>query len=157
MLIRRATPDDAGSACDVLRRSIAELCHADHGGKADLIESWLANKTPENVRAWIADPDNRVLVACVGAAIAGVGAVSRSGHISLNYVAPQFRFRGVSKGLLARLEEEARKLGARTCTLSSTETARKFYRSAGYVADGPSARAREGVGGYPMRKRLQAT
>jgi hypothetical protein len=45
MHLRQAETEDAAAACAVLRRSIAELCHADHGGN----EKWLSNKTVENV------------------------------------------------------------------------------------------------------------
>ena len=152
MQIREAKPDDAESTCMVLRRSIIEL--ADHGGDALLIEWWLANKTPEQVRAWITDPASHVFVACREEAIIGVGAVTSSGHVTLNYVAPDYRFQGVSKAILARLEVEAKKRGAKSCTLGSTETARSFYRSAGYVEKSSPARGREGLAAYPMSKRL---
>lgn len=55
MEIRRATPEDAEAACQVLRRSITELCIADHQGDAQSLAAWLANKTPENVRRWTAN------------------------------------------------------------------------------------------------------
>jgi hypothetical protein len=54
MRIREARSDDAPAACVVLRRSITELCHADHGGDEVLLEKWLSNKTVENVTRWIA-------------------------------------------------------------------------------------------------------
>jgi GNAT superfamily N-acetyltransferase len=154
MHIREAMLDDAESACCVLRRSIVELCQADHGGDAKTIDTWLVNKTPENVRAWIASPGGHVFVACVEGSIAGVGAVTTAGNVTLNYVAPEHRFRGVSKAILTRLEEEAKRLGATICTLHSTKTARSFYRSAGYVEAGSPDPRQQGIAGYPMTKRL---
>jgi hypothetical protein len=49
MLIRHAKIEDARAACAILRRSIVELCHVDHGGDEVLLGKWLSNKTVENV------------------------------------------------------------------------------------------------------------
>jgi hypothetical protein len=57
--------------------------------------------------------------------------------------------------LLYALEGRALQLGHRRCTLLSTETARRFYLSAGYVEDGPPQRKFGAVSSYPMSKRLQ--
>ncbi len=48
MEIRDATPDDAIAGCEVLKRSIAELCAADHESKPAILAQWLGNKTTEN-------------------------------------------------------------------------------------------------------------
>ena len=61
--IRIAVAADAPTACEVLRRSITELCVADHSHDPEILGRWLANKTPEIVASWIARPDNSVLVA----------------------------------------------------------------------------------------------
>ena|SRR5262249_38599170 len=45
MYIRQAKTEDAPAACAVIRQSIAELCHADHGGDDVLLGKWLPNKT----------------------------------------------------------------------------------------------------------------
>jgi GNAT superfamily N-acetyltransferase len=154
MEIRRAIVDDAEAACDVLRRSISELCQADHLGDPDKIEPWHASKTPENVRVWITMPSNCVLVALINGKIAGVAASSGGNHVTLNYVAPEFRYRGVSKALLARLELHAKKAGAEFCTLKSTKTALAFYQSAGYVERSADDGA-ESASCYDMAKKLQ--
>ncbi len=130
--IREARLEDAAAACDVLRRSITELCAADHNNNPASIAGWLANKTPENVAAWISDPGNGVYVAINDARIDGIAAMNRTGRISLNYVSPDARFKGVSKALLAALERKARDVGLAQCTLESTRTALRFYRAAGY-------------------------
>ncbi len=106
MQIRRATAEDADAACRILRRSITELCGADHHGDAETLAQWLANKTPDNMRRWIAQ--THVFVAAEGERLPGVGAINDAGEIMLNYVAPEARFRGVSKAMLARLESCAR-------------------------------------------------
>jgi len=63
MEIRDTTMDDAAQACEVLRRSISELCFADHRNDPAILDRWLANKTPENVAAWITNTEDSVLVA----------------------------------------------------------------------------------------------
>src|SRR5882757_9842767 len=60
--IRDATPDDAEAACDVLRRSISELCVADHGNDPAILNAWLGNKQPEIVAAWARQTGNSLLV-----------------------------------------------------------------------------------------------
>jgi GNAT superfamily N-acetyltransferase len=56
-----------------------------------------------------------------------------SGKITLNYVSPEARFRGVSKALVLQLEAQARALGLSECTVETTQTALRFYQSLGYV------------------------
>ena len=132
MEIRVAHTGDAEQACMVLRRSIQELCHADHNGDAARLADWLSNKTPENMAAWIRNPQSLVFVATEGETILGVAAMTKTGKITLNYVSPDARFRGISKALIDRLEAQTRELGLDRCTLNSTETARQFYLSLGY-------------------------
>jgi GNAT superfamily N-acetyltransferase len=155
MEIRPAREDDAAAACETMRRSIAELCIADHKNDAAILSRWLANKTPENFLAWIARPSNCLLVAVEGDAVLAVGCVTDVGEITLNYVSPDARFRGVSRAMLKALEERARLCGNARCTLTSTGTARRFYQAAGYVEDAP-APFKFGMPDYPMSKPLVA-
>ena len=60
MDIREANAEDTEEACQVLRRSIIELCAADHRNDPTLLTAWLSNKTPANVAAWMRR-DRRVL------------------------------------------------------------------------------------------------
>jgi N-acetylglutamate synthase-like GNAT family acetyltransferase len=148
--IRPARAADATAACAVLRRSIAELCEADHRNDPQFLAAWLANKTPENVAAWIAADGNFVYIAFADGRIVGVAAMTRTGLITLNYVSPDARFKGVSKALLAELERKAAELGLAQCSLASTKTAQRFYRSAGFREQQGS----ETGGGIPMVKDL---
>jgi hypothetical protein len=61
MEIRDAVPEDAPAACEVIRRSISELCRADHLNDPVVPRRWLANKTPEMVASWIVQPCNSVI------------------------------------------------------------------------------------------------
>jgi GNAT superfamily N-acetyltransferase len=152
MKIRDALAEDASAACQVLRRSISELCVADHKNDPTILTRWLSNKTPEIVASWIAHPKTSVLVAVEGSTILAVGSVTNEGEITLNYVSPDARFRGVSRALLCALEARAIQRGNVRCTLTSTETARRFYLANGYVEDGTVAGKFGTCASYPMSK-----
>jgi GNAT superfamily N-acetyltransferase len=154
MKIRDATPDDAIAGCDVLRRSIAELCTADHKNDPAILARWLGNKTIDNFLAWAGQPDHSLLVAVEDDRILAVGSVTDAGTIGLNYVSPDARFRGVSRALLRALELRATERGNTRCNLTSTETARRFYLSNGYTESGSPSGAFGASSGYPMSKAL---
>jgi len=153
MQLREASLADAVAACEVMRRSIIELCGADHHDDSAILARWLANKTPEHFASWLAQADNHVFVAVEADQILGVGAVTDSGEITLNHVSPAARFRGVSRAMVAQLEARARELGNIACMLTSTETAQRFYRALGYVEQGPPKRL-FGTDGHPMARPL---
>jgi GNAT superfamily N-acetyltransferase len=153
MEIRDAVAGDAPAACDVMRRSIAELCVADHRNDPAILRRWLSNKTPAIFMSWIR-PGNSLLVAVEGDTILAVGSVTDAGEITLNYVSPDARFRGVSRAVLGALEARAVERGNVQCTLTSTETARRFYHANGYVEDGLPAGKFGMESGYPMSKLL---
>lgn len=155
MIVRPAHPDDAEAVTTVLRRSIIELCQADHRDDPATLERWLANKTPENVRTWIGDPGSRFLVADEEGRVLGAAAIQSSGRISLNYISPDARRRGVSKALVADLEARARALGHNACVLESTRTAIPFYRAIGYTEAGDPGPAFGTMLHFPMRKSLR--
>jgi GNAT superfamily N-acetyltransferase len=154
MEIRAVTFEDAPAACQVMRRSIAELCVADHRNDEAILTRWLANKTPEIFASWIRRPENSLFVAVEGSNILAVGSVTDAGEITLNYVSPDARFRGVSGALLGALEARAAERGNTRCTLTSTETARRFYLANGYVECGPPAGKFGTSASYPMSKVL---
>jgi GNAT superfamily N-acetyltransferase len=129
--VRTATPADAAEACTVIRRSITELCMADHRGDEIHIGKWLSNKTPENVARWTTL--DYCIVAEESGVLLGIAAMNDSGKVLLNYVSPDARFRGVSKALMQHLEERAVGLGLAECILETTGTALRFYLSLGYV------------------------
>lgn len=154
MEIRDAVAGDAEEACTVLRRSIVGLCGADHGSDPVILARWLANKTPENVATWIARPDASLLVVVEDGAIAAVGMVTDAEEITLNYVSPEARYRGVSRALLLALEARAAERGALECRLESTETAHRFYCANGYVEVGAPTGKFGMPSGYRMAKTL---
>ena len=155
--IREAAADDAVAACRVLRESISRLCVADHRNDPAILDAWLANKTPEIVAAWATQKGNSLLLAVEGDAVLAVGSVTDAGEITLNYVAPAARFRGVSRALLSALEARAVERGNKRCKLTSTETAHRFYQSAGYIDDGVPTGKFGTSSGYPMSKEIVAS
>jgi GNAT superfamily N-acetyltransferase len=156
LAIRDAIPSDAEAACEVLRRSIAELCDADHRNDPAILARWLENKTPDIVRSWIVHPGISMLLAIEASEIVAVGSVTDVGEITSNYVSPDARFRGVSRALLAALEARAVDRGNSRCKLTSTETAHRFYLSAGYIDDGAPRGIFGMTSAYPMSKALAA-
>lgn len=131
-----------------------ELCHADHQNDPAILKRWLENKTPEFFMSWIKQPDNSLLVAVEDDRILAVGSVTDAGKITLNYVSPDARFRGVSRALLGGLEARAAERGNTRCTLTSTETARRFYQANNYVDDGLPVSEFGTTSGYPISKLL---
>ncbi len=156
MEIRDAVIEDAHAVCEVRRRSISELCADDHRNDPEILNKWLSNKTPQHFAAWILQSDNSVLVAVEGDTIIAVGAVTDQGEITSNYVSPDARFRGVSRALMGALEARALERGNQRCHLISTETARRFYQSLGYVETGPPDCKHDMSSGYPMSKHIAA-
>ena len=135
----------------VLVASITELCAADHHHDPVLLDAWLANKTPDGVTAWFGNRGSVLLVAERAGELPAVGGYfAGTRTISLNYVSPRHRFAGVSTALLAALEAG---LGPGDAQLDATGTARRFYESRGWVADGDPMR-HCGIFCHPMRKLL---
>ena len=152
--IRDAAPEDAVAACQVLRDSISQLCVADHGNDPAILKMWLANKTPEIVVGWVVQKGNSLLLAVEGDAVLGVGSVTDAGEITLNYVSPAARFRGVSRALIQALEARAVERGNRRCRLTSTQTAHRFYQTLGYIDDGAPTGKFGMRSSYPMSKQI---
>ena len=130
--IRAAKADDAPEACELIRRSIRELCREDHENDPIALEGWLANKTEKNVRIWFTQLGHYSFAAEQDGKIVGVATLAGNGEVMLLYVLPEARFQGVSKALLDTMEEKAKQLRLDHCSLTSTLTARQFYLDRGY-------------------------
>jgi GNAT superfamily N-acetyltransferase len=154
--VRRALRSDASAACEVVRRSIVELCYDDHGGDESTLTEWLANKTPANFEEWIASERHAAFVAERDRVIIGFGLLDLQGTIALLYVSPDARFSGVSKALLAALEREAIAAGIGVLKLESSITALRFYTRAGYSSTGCSAKGFGITNCQPMSRQLTA-
>lgn len=153
--VRIGKSEDAQAASDVLRRSITELCHADHEGLPERIAAWLENKTPESLALWINSPNLRLVLSEYDSRIAAVGAASKDGEILLNYVDPVWRFQGLSRAILSNLEDWIADQGLLVAKLTSTRTALPFYLAAGYDHNGPPD-IWQGMTGFPLIKGLKS-
>lgn len=151
--IRPAGPADAPAMSAVLTASIRDLCTADHRNDPEILAGWLRNKTPEMVLQMLERPGAQFLVAEHDGEIAAVGCLNGADEIGLNYVTPTHRFHGVSKALLAALEERVSQSGASVAKLTSTGTAHRFYLANGWHDAGP-AESDRGMLCYPMEKQL---
>jgi GNAT superfamily N-acetyltransferase len=151
--IRVAQEADAEASCQVLRRSIAECCFEDHANEPSRLHPWLENKTPENLCRWISTPGSYVIVAETLGKLVGVAMMLKSGEVTLCYLVPEVRFRGVGRALLSQLESKARELGLGELRLNSTKTAHDFYLRNGFTSAGAPS-TRHGIGCFPMVKAL---
>ena len=154
---RRALPADAAAACDVVRRSIVELCCEDHRGDEATLTRWLANKTPSHFEQWIGSEDHVALVAERDGVLVGFALLNVKGSIALLYVSPDARFSGVSKALLLAVEEGAKAIGIGELWLESSATALRFYRECGYCSTGPPTAGFGITSGYPMSRQIGAS
>ena len=148
--VRPARFADAEAMSDLLVASITALCVADHHNRPEAVSRWLANKSPEGVRTWFANPGTRLFVAERDGVIAAAGAINDRREIILNYVSPEHRFAGVSSALLTAMETA---LGVGEAMLTSTATAHRFYRARGWV-DAGEVKRYAGMVAYPMRKAI---
>lgn len=151
--IRPAAEADVDAMSALLIASITELCALDHRNDRAAIANWTANKSPDGIRAMLANPAGRFLVAEDDGAVAAVGSVLNGNEIGLNYVHPAHRFKGISRALLAAMEAAMREAGTTEARVKSTETAHRFYLANGWEDAGPKYTGRF-IDAWPMRKRL---
>lgn len=122
-----------------------------------MLSAWLANKTPENVRAWITSPSGFSVVAVEDAEVRGFGLVQRDGEIQMCYLVPEIQYRGAGTLMLRALEEQAARWGFTDIFLTSSGTAKRFYERHGYVLSGEPTSVYGLRSVYPMSKRIAAT
>lgn len=84
--IHHAQPEYSEEICDVLKRSIRELCTTDHNDDPEILDRVLEYKTQESIGLWIVHCDVRMLIAVENNKIFCVGGVTVAGEITLNYV-----------------------------------------------------------------------
>ncbi len=149
--IRPVEEPDVEVISAILCASIRQLCGRDHENDPIRIRQWLANKTPESIAAWLANPQLILFLALHDGHPGGVGGFFDHGELVLNYVDPAHRFCGVSRAILAHFETECARRGLRKAMLASTETAHQFYRAAGWRDVGETG-TKHGVVSYSMEK-----
>jgi putative acetyltransferase len=138
--IRQATPHDAQAACRLLRHSIEEGCMPDHGGRPEILQAWLGNKTTDNVLGWLSSPSNYAVVADRDVdgvrEVVGFALVNQAGKVPLCYVRPDLLRKGVGTALLCALEAQARAWNIRKLHMQSPGSASGFFERRGYVNAG---------------------
>jgi GNAT superfamily N-acetyltransferase len=155
MSVRPAQAKDAEAAIDVVRRSIDQLCTADHRNDDNTLAIWLANKTAENFLGWLANVDNYCVVAESDSRLLGVGVVHRRGEILLFYLAPGAQRQGIGKMIHVALEEKARHWELASLHLDSTALACPFYEALGYRSIGPAISRFGVLRCFPYAKQLR--
>jgi len=152
-LIRAAKMDDCVRIAELVRRSITELCEADHNGNEGKIKIWMKNKTLAQIQNWQASNRFQLFVREHKSKIAAVGCHDQEGQILLNYVSPEHQFHGHSKAMLTHLETSIGASGLKIAHLVTTSTAIGFYQNQGWKKFG-NKEACMGVIGQPMYKNL---
>lgn len=137
MRVRPAIEGDADTAAEIIRRSITQLCALDYRNDPAVLERWLEHRSAEDVRRWTRAADRKLFVVeAEERQLIGVGLATDAATIALNHVAPEARFRGVSKLLVRHMETHLSALGRTRVTLLSSNVAREFYLALGYSVDG---------------------
>jgi len=134
--IRQATPNDAAAACAMLRRSIEEGCALDHSGRPDVLQTWLGNKTPQNVLSWFSSPSNYAVVAEREGELVGTALLTQAGKLALCYVVPELLHSGVGRMLVQAIEAQARAWNISKVHMHSPTSASPFFERNGYVNAG---------------------
>jgi len=153
VVIRSYEPEDAAALVEVFRASVHRIASKDYTGAQ--IRAWAPDELDERSFAtrwagksvWVAQVSNR---------IAGFGDFERDGHIDMLYVHPDFKRRGVARGLLEHIETSARGLELRRLYVEASITARPLFESLGFrvvVAQTIALRG-ESLRNYRMEKRL---
>ena len=136
MTIRRAISDDAEAIAKLLVRSIREVCGPDYDNDEAILAAWCSNKTPENMRRGILNPNNYWIVALDSKTITGTALMTNKGEINLCYLLPEYLGRGFGKAMLNDMMGYAQTAGLQKVTLETTRTAREFYLRNGFVETG---------------------
>jgi len=142
--LRVAAPGDELSVCALLRRSIGVGCAPDHRDHPGVLENWLSNKTPQNVRTWLTATGNYMVVAERGTQLLGVALLNQAGKLALCYVDPDTLRQGIGSAMLAAVETQARAWSISKLHLHSPVSAAGFFARQGF-ADGGKEKACYGL------------
>ncbi|MFD1694094.1 GNAT family N-acetyltransferase [Roseibium aestuarii] len=148
-----ADPAYAVEIARLSRRSVEELCAADHAGAGPGLDAWLNALATDRIERWITRPGVFLMAVDETTQVLGAVAATTMGEIALLHVLPEARFQGVSKALLRQLGRALDDLGASHLLVRSPETARRFFEARGFEPAGP-AEEREGLRLHPLRKAL---
>ena len=151
--VREATPSDSVEACEVLRRSITEICSLDYNDQL-FIDEWLDNKTESNVKKWIQSVNSYSVVCTNDDLIVGFGAITLEGEVSLIYLVPEALHKGNGKLMLEAMEERILSEGIEEIYTVSSITAKPFYERNGYTENGEPLLVGNIKGDFPLIKKV---
>ncbi|ODT80942.1 MAG: hypothetical protein ABS76_14215 [Pelagibacterium sp. SCN 64-44] len=134
---------------DIRARSIRFLCFQDHGDDPATMESWIGDGSPAKFLRLLDDANAHLVVAEEDGAIVGLGA-RHGNQVTLNYVDPDHRFKGISKEIMLHLQAQMSAEGLKLAYLNSSRTAAAFYLVLGWHRSGVDLPD----GSIPMSMRL---
>ena len=130
----KANPSHAERACQLVIHSIREACKKDHRDDDKTISEWISNKTIDNFHQWIKSENSYSYVAINSKnEVIGFSLMSKTGKILLNYINPEYLYKGVGKALLLKMEEDAKRRDISVLSTDSTLTALSFYERNGFL------------------------
>ena len=151
--VREAIPSDSAKACEVLRRSISEICSLDYNDQS-VIDEWLANKTESNVKKWIQSAKSYSVVCTNNDLIVGFGVITLEGEVVLIYLVPEALHKGNGKLMLEAMEERIISEGIEEIYTVSSITAKSFYERNGFTKNGAPLLVGNIEGDFPLIKKV---
>lgn len=151
--VREAMPSDSANACEVLRRSISEICSLDYNNQS-VIEKWLLNKTESNVKVWIISENSYSVVCTDDDLVVGFGIITLDGEILLIYLVHEALHKGNGKLMLETMEHRVISEGIEEIYTVSSITAKPFYERNGYTENGEPLLVGNIKGDFPLIKKV---
>ena len=151
--VREAMPSDSAKACEVLRRSISEICSLDYNDQS-VIDEWLGNKTESNIKEWIQSVNSYSVVCTNDDHIVGFGTITLEGEVLLLYLVPEALRKGNGKLMLEAMEERIISECIEEIYTVSSITAKPFYERNGYTKNGAPMLVGNIEGEFPLIKRV---
>ncbi|MBI3027782.1 GNAT family N-acetyltransferase [Candidatus Woesearchaeota archaeon] len=152
MKVRKFRTSDSIEVAKLHRNTIRYVNRADYPSRQ--IKVWSGRTSAKRFRNSV---KTRVrFVAVDKGKILGFGDYAPDGELSGLYIHKDFQGKGVGKNLLIKLEKQARKQGIKEFHLSSTITAKDFYKRNGYkiIKKGKHEISGQNLTIYRMKKKL---
>jgi putative acetyltransferase len=129
MEIRRYRPGEESAVWSVYFAATHESMARDY--HPDLIERWAPRD--KDMKGWVDRlAQKSPFVAIVDGRIVGMAEIEGDGFIDYFYVHPKWQGKGIGKALLATVEREVAKTGARVIFADVSVTAKSFFLSQGF-------------------------
>lgn len=151
--VREAIPSVSAKACEVLRRSISEICSLDYNDQS-VIDEWLDNKTESNIKKWIQSVNSYSVVCTNGDLVVGFGTITLEGEVLLIYLLPEALHKGNGKLMLEAMEHRVISNGIEEIYTVSSITAKPFYERNGYTENGQPLLVGNIKGDFPLIKKV---